>query len=272
MLSLIVYLYREVAVPSLDMVALADYLQSLIPPLAIEVRPPFAQHYLATAGMAEPEARRRLARIWAAAKVRNPTQLKTSFEPLLGEVAFEEKRLSQPESRTFGLLYDGFELMEALAQLIPPDKRSLAHLHIVFTNQLIGTFDTSNRRYHARVCTLGWPCLISTSGIVEAPAKPREYYILRQQFVALGMADAAATALEPELRGRFIEHDDERLTEVMKGYVAQTIFYHIFGEPFCEERDCRLYNAHWQHEVIRAQLGGPHEFCPRHRRMLEGLL
>lgn len=83
--------------------------------------------------------------------------------------------------------------------------------------------------------------------------------------------EATAITLKPELRGRFIEHDDERLTEVMKGYVAQTLFYHLFGESFCEDGDCRLYNAHWQEEVIRAQLGGRYEFCPRHRRMLEVL-
>jgi len=57
----------------------------------------------------------------------------------------------------------------------------------------------------------------------------------------------------------------------MKGYVMQAIVYHLALEPFCEDPDCRLYNAHWQEEVIHAQFDGAYEFCPRHQRLIEEL-
>jgi hypothetical protein len=52
----------------------------------------------------------------------------------------------------------------------------------------------------------------------------------------------------------------------MKGYVMQAIAYRLWGDPFCGDQNCRLYNAHWQEEVIRAQLESPYEFCPYHRQ------
>jgi hypothetical protein len=76
--------------------------------------------------------------------------------------------------------------------------------------------------------------------------------------------------LKEKFRGRFIDHDDERLTEIMKGYVMQAIFYHIASSPFCDDTRCRLYNGHWQEEVLEAQLKQP-EFCERHEKMLEGV-
>ena len=62
---------------------------------------------------------------------------------------------------------------------------------------------------------------------------------------------------------------DPRLTELLKGYTMQAVFYHLFAEPFCDNPDCRLFNAHWQEEMIKAQLQGA-DFCRRHRELLEG--
>jgi hypothetical protein len=69
-------------------------------------------------------------------------------------------------------------------------------------------------------------------------------------------------------RGRFIDYEDERLKEVAKGYAMQAIFYNLIGAPFCKDRGCRLYNAHWQEELIFAQLGAGYEFCESHTRLL----
>ncbi|MFC1938628.1 DUF6775 family putative metallopeptidase [Chloroflexota bacterium] len=43
----------------------------------------------------------------------------------------------------------------------------------------------------------------------------------------------------------------------------------LVGDPFCEDKGCRLYNAHWQEELIFAQLGAGYEFCESHTRLLE---
>ncbi|MEE9365582.1 MAG: DUF6775 family putative metallopeptidase, partial [Dehalococcoidales bacterium] len=109
------------------------------------------------------------------------------------------------------------------------------------------------------------PSVISTTGIIEAPAKPREYYLLKQQYERLGKAP---DELKERYRGRFIDYGDERLTEVAKGYAMQAVFYSLVGEPFCEDKGCRLYNAHWQEDLIFAQLESGYEFCPRHAELL----
>jgi len=54
----------------------------------------------------------------------------------------------------------------------------------------------------------------------------------------------------------------------MKGYVTQTVFYSLTGNPFCEDKDCLLYNAHWQEGAIFVQLESGYEFCKRHTNFL----
>ena len=262
------YLYAEPRAPSLDLSFLHDYVKNILPPLEVVTRPGFIGHHL---GSPSDEALSSIADDLARAKVRNPTIRDFDFAPLPGEVEFERRRLVDPDNKAWGILYDGYRLMDILYRLISREERSLAHIHVAFTNQLFGTWDQGDQRYHARVSAYGFPSLLSTTGIVEAPAKPREYYLLKQQYTSLGMQDAAAVGLDAEFRGRFIDHGDERLTEAMKGYVLQAIMHGLRGDPFCEDKGCRLYNAHWQQELINAQLEGPYEFCPPHEEMLRQL-
>jgi len=78
-------------------------------------------------------------------------------------------------------------------------------------------------------------------------------------------------ALKERFKGDFIDYEDERLTEVVKGYVMQAVFYSLTSDPFCDDRGCRLYNAHWQEELIFAQLESGYEFCPRHTGLLQSM-
>jgi hypothetical protein len=71
---------------------------------------------------------------------------------------------------------------------------------------------------------------------------------------------------------KWLRPDDPRTTEVLKGYLAQAIFYYMTGEPFCEERECRLFNAHWQEDLLHAQLDGGSDLCAKHERMLAEIL
>ena len=92
---------------------------------------------------------------------------------------------------------------------------------------------------------MGFPCIISIPGIVEAPAKPKDFYISRRGLVAAGMdRELVEEELKKKFAGRFIDHDDERMTEIAKGYVMQAFFYHLTFEPFCQDKNCRLFNAH----------------------------
>jgi hypothetical protein len=153
-------------------------------------------------------------------------------------------------------LYDGFIVQRLLAQAIPENESSTDHLHIIFTDLLACTFSEDDRRYHARAVICGTPSIISTAGIVEAPAKPREFY-------AQPLADVKV--LKKKLAGRFIDYDDGRMAAAAAGYVLQAMFFFLTdGEPFCENDGCRLFNAHWQEDLIRTQVENP-ELCLKHR-------
>ena len=103
--------------------------------------------------------------------------------------------------------------------------------------------------------------LISTTGIVEAPAKPQEFYIrlaafykAKQSGYEVPEEKAFINDLNEEFDGRFIDYEDPRLTQIIKGHSLQAIYYLLFGEAFCEDRDCLLYNAHTQGDMIHAQI------------------
>ena len=204
----------------------------------------------------------RLAEELVSLRIRDATRRDSQNRGRLeGEVSYERRRIDQEDFKPFGILYDGFGLQSIFSSLISQDERGLDHCHIIFTNQLLGTWDEDDHRFHARVSVYGFPSVISATGVVEAPAKPREFYLKRRLGVPLEV-------LKGEFRGRFIDHEDPRLTEVIKGYTMQAIFFHMTGDPFCDDPDCRLYNAHWQEELIRAQVGGKYDFCTNHRRFL----
>lgn len=149
-------------------------------------------------------------------------------------------------------LYDGFELQRIFAQAIQE-----GGVHIIFTDLLTCTFSEDDWRYHARAVICGTPCIISTAGIVEAPAKPREFYTMQYGGHGVG-------PLKKKFAGRFIDYGDERMTQVATGYALQALFFFLTdGEPFCDSDSCRLYNAHWQEDLIRTQVENP-ALCARH--------
>lgn len=254
-----VHLYEDLSSKTLDLQKIALYLREKFGKILVDVRRPLITATSETAEF--------LARKLAVSRVRDVMNPNLRIEPLLGEIEFERRLLLDSRLRLTGVLYDGFRLQAVVRELLPREELNIEHAHIVFTNRLFGTFDQGDGRYHAHVSVYGFPSLISTTGIVEAPAKPKEYYALRRGYEALGVM-APIEELKQKFRGRFIDYDDERLTEVMKGYVMQALFYHIIGEPFCNDKRCRLFDARWQEEVLEAQLSQP-EFCERHQREIE---
>jgi hypothetical protein len=185
-------------------------------------------------------------------------------EPLYREIEYEKRRISG-RTKAFGILYDGFYLQRVFPEIIPREELRLEFTHIIFTNRLFGTWDINNKRYHIRTSIYGIPSLVSTTGLIEAPAKPREYYLMKQRYE---MLRKDLTELKDSFKGSFIDYEDKRLTEVAKGYAMQAVFYSLTGNPFCEDKGCRLYNAHWQEELISAQLESGYEFCQRHSELL----
>lgn len=163
--------------------------------------------------------------------------------------------------------YDGFEMQRIARDLIDDDELDAANLHIVFTSRLTCTYDERDLRYHGRVLIGSNPSLISTTGAVEAPAKPREYYTAILSNITRGLNLAPIARRHA---GRSLTYHDARLQTVMQGYILQAVFYHATGEAFCNNSGCRLYNAHWQKDMLHAQIESG-KLCPRHSKILNDL-
>jgi hypothetical protein len=182
------------------------------------------------------------------------------------KLPFERQRNQENGSSGSGMLeiplYDGFVMQRIFAEMIPNSEMSLEHIHIIFTALLPCTFSEDDWRYHGRAVICGTPSIISTTGIVEALAKPREYYLSQ-----LGSITEDTANFKKKFAGRFIDYDDEeKITAASINYVLQAIFFFIAeGEPFCNDRDCRLFNAHWQEDLIHTI--EKRTLCIYHRNM-----
>ena len=58
--------------------------------------------------------------------------------------------------------------------------------------------------------------------------------------------------------------------KIIEGYMLQAVFYYLTGDPFCENLDCRLNNAHWQKDLLYSQLKFG-KLCEKHQLTLEKL-
>ena len=170
------------------------------------------------------------------------------------------------------ILYDGFMMQRLFEPMINENEANTHHVHIVFEDRLICTFSEEDCRYHARTILAGSPSIISTTGIIEAPAKPKEWYIKQLQVAAYGISsdgdqndEIASSRIKKE---KYLEYGDCRINFAAVGYVLQALFFFITeGNPFCNDINCRLYNAHWQEEVIHSQIQSK-RLCKKHTELL----
>ena len=194
--------------------------------------------------------------------------LKKPFEkhvPLAEDIQLEmeNKDMSEKEEMT---LYDGFEFHSVITELIPINENKMNTLHIIFTNKLTCTFDENDFRYHARAIIGSNPAIISTTGIIEAPAKPRQYYL----DLMTNFSENKVEEIKKKYKGEFLEYHDLRISEITEGYLLQAIIYYETGEAFCIHKDCRLFNAHWQKDLFFSQLENK-RFCKKHKEILDEL-
>ncbi len=259
----IIFLYNDSASRTLDLGDIRNYIKNKLGDIEVILRPDFINFHLNS------KFKDNYAKELAYCKVYEMYKSNIDYEPLPGEIRYEKTLIECPNKKFTGILYDGYKLDRVFQSLIAFGEIDINYLHIVFTNRLFGTYDDKDGRFHARVILCGHPSLISTTGIVEAPAKPKEFYLLKQKYAMLGM-EMPPEVIKEKFQGRYIDYDDPRLTEIMKGYVMQSIFFYLFNEPFCENENCRLYNAHWQEEVINAQLKNS-DFCKKHEKMINTL-
>ncbi len=162
------------------------------------------------------------------------------------------------------VLYDGFEFQKIITENISTDGFNEKVLHIIFTNKLTCTFDESDYRYHARAIIGSNPTIISTTGMIEAPAKPKQYYL----DLMANFSEDKIEEIKKKYKGKFLEYHDSRLSEIAEGYLLQSIMYYETGEAFCNNKECRLFNAHWQKDLFYSQIENK-KFCEKHQQVLE---
>ena len=185
--------------------------------------------------------------------------------PTIEEIEFEKKNILDTAINQNITYYDGFELQNVLGKIIPKEELRQDVFHVIFTNKLTCTYDYNDYRYHGRALIGSNPSIISTTGIIEAPAKPREYYLELIKNSRLGVN---VDVLKEKYRGTYLEYHDLRLAKIVEGYFLQALFYYETEEPFCEDVSCRLFNAHWQKDLLHSQLES-RKLCKKHEKILE---
>lgn len=265
------YIYRDPRCRQVDFEAIAAYAGATLGGTRVFLRGPLLEDSInGTGPLGAKVSAHQIARQLAASRVRDIAAPRGEAEPVLaGEVDYELRRLRDPGMGVFGILYDAHLLSGLFSELVPAHESMIDSLHVIFTNQLIGTWDATDRRYHARAVLCAAPAIISVSGMVEAPAKARGFYLARRSAEALGIGEEKKMELASSFAEDSLSHDDVRLTEVAKGYVIQAAAYRLTANPFCDDPACRLFNAHWQKELLSSQLGGGYEFCAEHRRIFK---
>ena len=248
-----IILYDEPTVPEIQLERLKKFLKETFS-IEIEVRKNIFQHI-----------DKNLSKKIAGCRI---FDLKKPFEkhvPLAEDIQLEmeNKDMSEKEEMT---LYDGFEFHSVITELIPINENKMNTLHIIFTNKLTCTFDENDFRYHARAIIGSNPAIISTTGIIEAPAKPKQYYL----DLMTNFSENKVEEIKKKYKGEFLEYHDSRISEIAEGYLLQAITYYETGEAFCIHKDCRLFNAHWQKDLFFSQLENK-RFCKKHEEILAEL-
>jgi hypothetical protein len=191
--------------------------------------------------------------------------LKKPFEkhiPSIKEISIELENKDM-SGRQEMILYDGIELNKIVKDTIPIAENTLSILHIIFTNKLTCTFDENDFKYHARAWIGSNPIIISTTGTIEAPAKPKQYYLdLMTNFSKEGIGE-----IKKKYKGQFLEYGDFRMPGIIEGYVLQAIFYYETGDAFCDNKQCRLFNAHWQKDLFISQIDNK-KMCKKHEERM----
>jgi hypothetical protein len=243
-----IYIYDEPSVPELQLDSLVDFLKDTFD-VPVEKRP----NIFSKKGID-------IAHAIACSRVFNTKQEFQRHEPTEEEVQFELDTFQDSSKSENIILYDGFEFQKIIRELIPNEESE--NFHIIITNKLTCTFDYADYRYHGRALIGANPSTISTTGIIEAPAKPREYYMELMTSMGIGLN---VDVIQKKYRGQYLEYHDSRLAKIIEGYALQAILYYITGEPFCEFLDCRANNAHWQRDLLYSQI----EFgklCAKHQK------
>ena len=181
--------------------------------------------------------------------------------PFPTEIAFE-RRKSETCRCGNGAVYAGVQLAMVLRKRLLANGVLWKERPVFITRDYISSFGRDDLRWHLRYGVFSFPTIVSLPGLIEAPARPREYYLLRTQ----GVPDEK---MPTSLKDRYLTISDPRLSRILAGILLQVHFYYQGGDPFCRDPLCSLYDAHWQEELICSQRDEPYIVCPAHQQVLE---
>ena len=247
-----IFLYDEPAIPEIGFSRLRDFLKQTFD-VQVEQRKNIFQ-----------SANDSIASEIAASRIFKTRQPFEKHEPTTEEVSFEKASFLDSTKTENIVMYDGFEFHKAVTKLIPENERASDQFHIIFTNKFTCTYDQADFRYHGRALIASNPAIISTTGIIEAPAKPKAYYFELISNMTQGLN---LESIKKKYQGMYLEYHDAKLSQVVEGYLLQAIFYYLTGDPFCDKRECRLFNAHWQKDLLYSQLEIA-KLCDKHQEIL----
>lgn len=251
-----IILYDEPSVPEIQIEKIKNFLQETFP-VTVETRENILKFSLKDTAMKIAEC-----------KIFN---LRKNFErhvPSMEEILFEESNFKDTSKTENIVMYDGFELQKVLTDLISENELVSNIFHVFFTNKLTCTYDFGDYRYHGRALIGANPSIISTTGIIEAPAKPREYYYDLMTNFTQGIN---VDTIKKRYQGTYLEYHDSRLSKIAEGYILQAIFYYETGDSFCDNSGCKLFNSHWQKDLLYSQIETG-TLCEKHQIVLEKMI
>ena len=180
---------------------------------------------------------------------------------------FNKARAGQTMSSNMPPMYDGHEILRAAFGIVGTGASLHKILHIIITDMLICTYDDNDARYHARPVVASNISLVSTSAMIWGPARSRQYYV---DIMECAQTQGNENDIELDYASHHLTCNDSRMQQVSEGYVMQAVFYAITHEAFCADRNCRLYNAHRQSEMLSSQMNA--KMCSNHQAILDGLI
>jgi hypothetical protein len=272
-----VHIYRNHA-NNLDFTVIVPELQKYIPKIPIEVRHPFLNNidnviaesltYIRISDIKKPFNEQ--PRIKVQGKFDKNIVYEKNFprQFIFSDISNNSSTTERQYKEL--ILYDGFMMQRLLGTMINESESNTDHVHLVFEDRLICTFSEEDWRYHSRTFVAGNPSIISTTGIVEAPAKPKEWYIKQMQLATydIDRDDDQIDGISSSNVKKYLDYGDYRINFAAVGYALQALFFFITeGDPFCNDINCRLYNAHWQEELLQSQIQNK-GLCNKHDVLL----
>lgn len=245
-----IILYDEPMIPEIQLKKIKKFITDTFP-IEIELRKNFFQF-----------SNEKIFEKIATTRIFNLKKQFKKHVPTIDDIQIEKENKDRSEKEST-ILYDGFELQNTVTEFIPINENTDDILHVVFTNKLTCTFDEGDFRYHARALIGSNPAIISITGIIEAPAKPKQYYL----DLMTSFSKESIEEVKKKFNGKFLEYHDSRLHEIVEGYLLQSIIYYETGESFCDNKECRLFNAHWQKDLFYTQLENK-KFCKKHLEII----